>query len=51
MADDSKMILPRYPDKDSDPKSPTFYDWQSKEIIEESKRKRGQKSGSKKSSK
>lgn len=38
MGQQDKMIIPRYPDKDSDPKSPTFHDWQSREIIAESKR-------------
>lgn len=33
-----KTLIPRTADKNSDPKSPTFYDWQSKETAAESKR-------------
>jgi hypothetical protein len=49
----SNYVLPKTPDKGSE-KSPTYYDWQSREIIAESKRdkaKKATKVGAKKLSK
>lgn len=37
MAQEPYKPLPRTPDKDSDPRHPTFHDWQAKELVRESR--------------